>query len=75
MDIKITDPALLAAILAYCTERRTPMYVIHTPPASAIGGFSCELLSIDGATCETRIANGDIRTVMTDEIHARGACA
>jgi hypothetical protein len=75
MDIKITDPALLAAILAYCREVRQPMWVIHTPAASTIGGLSCELLSIDGPTCETRIANGDIRTVMTDEIHARGACA
>jgi hypothetical protein len=72
MDIKITDPALLAAILAYCKERRTSMYVIHTPPESTIGGFSCELLSIDGSTARTRIANGDVRTVLTAELHARG---
>jgi hypothetical protein len=70
---KITDPAMLAAILAYCKARRRPMHVIHTPLASTIGGLSCELLSIDGDTCETRIANGDVRTVMTDEIHAWGA--
>jgi hypothetical protein len=72
LDTKITDPVALNAILAYCRERRIPMYVVHTPPLSKIGGFSCELLSIDGATSETRIANGDVRTVMTDEIHASG---
>ncbi|MFG1602860.1 hypothetical protein [Actinoplanes sp. NPDC049265] len=72
METKITDPAMLKAILTYCRERRIPMWVVHTPPLSKIGGFSCELLSIDGATSKTRIANGDVRTVMTDEIHARG---
>jgi hypothetical protein len=71
--IKISDPTALAAILAYCKQRRVPMYVIHTPSNSTLGGLSCELLSIDGVTSETRIANGDVRTVMTSEIHARGA--
>jgi hypothetical protein len=70
---KISDPVLMAAVLAYCRERRIPCWVIHTPPESAIGGFSCELLSIDGDTAQTRIANGDVLTERVSELHMRVA--
>jgi hypothetical protein len=67
----ITDPATMAAVLAYCKARPTPCWAIHTPVESTIGGFSCELLSIDGPKALTRIANGDLREVMVSELHLR----
>jgi hypothetical protein len=69
----ITDPAVIAAVLAYCKARPTPCWAIYTPPTSTIGGFSCELVSIDGDQALTRIANGDLRTVPLAEIHLRTA--
>jgi hypothetical protein len=65
----ITDPTVMAAVLAYCKARRIPCWAIHTPPASTIGGFSCELLRIEGETAVTLIANGDRREVLISELH------
>lgn len=55
----ITDPALIAAILSYCKGHRIPCWVIHTPPESTIGGFSCQLLEIKGDVAVCEIASGD----------------
>jgi hypothetical protein len=70
---RITDPASIAAVLAYCKAHNVPCWAIHTPLASTIGGFSQELVSIDGYVATTRIANGDLRDVMLDELHLRAA--
>jgi hypothetical protein len=69
----ITDPAMIAAVLAYCNAGPTPCWAIHTPPASTIGGFSCRLAWIDGDNAVVEIANGDKRTVPLSEIHLRAA--
>lgn len=51
----------LGLMLGYARASRSPFYVIHTDPASTIGGFSCEALSLspDGEHVVVRIANGD----------------
>lgn len=68
---KITEPAMMAAVLAYCRANRIECWALHTPPGSTIGGLSCRLLSIDGDAAETMIANGERRTVLLSELHLR----
>jgi hypothetical protein len=70
---RITAPTLIAAMLAYCNAQQRPCWAIHTPPASTIGGFSCRLMRIDGGSAEVEIANGDVQTVLMEELHLRAA--
>lgn len=70
---EIADPAMIAAVLAYCDARPMPCWAIHTPPESTIGGFSCRLAWIDGDHAVVEIANGDKRMVPMAEIHLRAA--
>ncbi len=61
-------------IKSYLDVRREPMWLIHTPAASTIGGFSCRLESFDEAaqTAVVVLANDDRKTVPLDEISWRG---
>lgn len=70
---RITDPAIIAAVLAYCNARPTPCWAIHTPPGSTIGGCSCELMGIDGDRALIEWAGGDRVTVPMAEIHLNAA--
>jgi hypothetical protein len=71
----ISDPATIAAVLAYCDARPMPCWAIHTPPTSTIGGFSCRLVRIEGDHTEVEIASGDRLTVPLAEICLRVAPA
>lgn len=66
---KVTDPAMIATILAYCRRHNHWCHVTHTPPESKIGGFSARLLSIGTESARIKIANGDEVDVPTNEIH------
>ncbi len=68
-DGRITDPAVIAAVLAYCAARRWPCWAVHTRPESTIGGLSCELLAIVGERVVIRWANGDEDSRPLAEIH------
>jgi hypothetical protein len=72
-DGRITDPAVIAAVLAYCNARPGPCWAVHTPPESAIGGVSVRLAWIEEDHAVVEIANGDKRTVPMAEIHLRAA--
>ncbi len=67
----ITDPAVMGAVLGYCTAHRIDAWVVHTPPESTIGGFSARLVNIIGDTASIMIANGDRHTVPIAELHMR----
>lgn len=62
----------LTLVLGYTRDNYLPCWVIHTPPASGICGFSARLVSIgtDGYVTLER-ANGDLFTAPLSEVSIR----
>ncbi len=70
----MTKSEELRVILDYVHGlRRDEAHVVHTPPESTIGGFSCVLLELgpDEGQAMVMIANGDIKTVPIEELSYR----